>query len=72
LQRIANAQRRKMEQPQGFELPPTIKEEKEMEELSDQQAADESGLFDPRGCGELIQGDVAYDSPLPGVPVTIL
>jgi hypothetical protein len=66
LQRIANAERLKqLEKQLGNPLPATVREElARVGQL-------EVSVFDPRAPGE-VQGEIAYDGPLPGVQVTIL
>jgi hypothetical protein len=58
----------------GGVLASTIKEELErvIEEDQVSQVSGEVSLFDPRGPGAVVQGDVALDVLLPGVPTTTL
>jgi hypothetical protein len=51
----------------GHKLPETVLEQQAVE-----QAEELEESFNPRGPGAAEQGDVAYDGPLPGVPVTTL
>jgi hypothetical protein len=59
-----------LEKQLGHQLPDPVQEQQTAEE--EEEVKLEESLFDPRGPGAAEPGDVAFDGPLPGVPVTTL